>query len=161
MSDLKFAHQRHAFTHEGRTVYEWDQSIDEVNVYITPPEGLPAKALSVEIKAGSISVGIKGNPPFLAQELTMPVIADDCLWTMEDGELHLTLTKQSKGTTWPAALLGHEQLDAAAAEGEKQTIMLQRFQQEHPGFDFSGAKFNGEAPDASTFMSGLDTNTSR
>jgi hypothetical protein len=33
--------------------------------------------------------------------------------------------------------------------------MLERFQAENPGFDFSDASFNGQTvPDASTFMGG-------
>ncbi|KAJ1433812.1 hypothetical protein B484DRAFT_394350 [Ochromonadaceae sp. CCMP2298] len=32
--------------------------------------------------------------------------------------------------------------------------MLERFQEEHPSFDFSGADFNGQVPDARDFMGG-------
>jgi hypothetical protein len=28
----------------------------------------------------------------------------------------------------------------------KKKMMLERFQEEHPGFDFSGADFNGNVP---------------
>lgn len=34
-------------------------------------------------------------------------------------------------------------------------MMLERFKEEHPGFDFSGADFNGQVPDARTFMGGM------
>ena len=37
-------------------------------------------------------------------------------------------------------------------------LMLERFQRENPGFDFSGAEFNGAAPDPSKFMGGLKNN---
>ena len=33
--------------------------------------------------------------------------------------------------------------------------MLERFQLENPGFDFSGAEFNGAAPDPSKFLGGV------
>jgi hypothetical protein len=33
--------------------------------------------------------------------------------------------------------------------------MLERFQEEHPGFDFSDAEFNGQVPEARTFMGGV------
>ena len=36
-------------------------------------------------------------------------------------------------------------------------LMLERFQAEHPGFDFSNAEFNGAAPDPRTFMGGMKT----
>jgi len=34
-------------------------------------------------------------------------------------------------------------------------MMLERFAEEHPGFDFSGAEFSGSAPDARAFMGGV------
>jgi hypothetical protein len=33
-------------------------------------------------------------------------------------------------------------------------ILLERFQEENPGFDFSGAEVNGTVPDPRTFMGG-------
>lgn len=72
-----------------------------------------------------------------------------------DGELCLILQKASAGATWPAAFAGHEQLDDAAAEADKKAILLERFQAEHPGFDFRGAEVNGSVPDAASFMGGI------
>ena len=37
----------------------------------------------------------------------------------------------------------------------KKAMILERFQQENPGFDFSGADFNGQVPDPKTFMGGM------
>ena len=45
----------------GRLVYEWDQSLDEVNLYIDPPPGLSASQFDIEIKSDHLMVGIKGN----------------------------------------------------------------------------------------------------
>ena len=46
--------------------------------------------------------------------------------------------------------------DERENEEDKRRLMLERFQMENPGFDFSGASFNGQAaPDASTFMGGI------
>lgn len=36
--------------------------------------------------------------------------------------------------------------------------MLERFQEEHPGFDFSDADFNGKVPEAREFMGGIKYN---
>lgn len=33
--------------------------------------------------------------------------------------------------------------------------MLERFQEENPGFDFSNAEFNGMVPDPQKFMGGV------
>lgn len=40
-------------------------------------------------------------------------------------------------------------------ETTKQNMMLERFQEENPGFDFSNAAFSGAAPDPRTFMGGV------
>ena len=46
-------------------------------------------------------------------------------------------------------------MDPAAEEAEKARLMKERFAEEHPGLDFSGAEFNGAAPDPSKFMGGI------
>jgi hypothetical protein len=56
----------HKFEHEGRTVYEWSQSLDEVNVVLRPPPGVTAKVLAIAITPTHVTIGIKGNPPFLS-----------------------------------------------------------------------------------------------
>jgi hypothetical protein len=49
-------------TTTGQMIYEWEQSLDEVNIYIKPPPGITAAMLEIEIKATHVMVGIKGNP---------------------------------------------------------------------------------------------------
>lgn len=49
----------------GQKIYEWDQSLDEVNVYIDLPSGVKAKQLACDILPNHLRVGIKGNPPYL------------------------------------------------------------------------------------------------
>ena len=47
------------------------------------------------------------------------------------------------------------QMDPMQEEATKQQMMLERFQEENPGFDFSNAEFNGAAPNPRTFMGGI------
>ena len=68
----------------------------------------------------------------------------------------MTLTKSLPGDPWPCALRGHES-DPTTQQDEQRRLMLERFQTEHPGFDFSGAAFSGEAPNPRTFMGGMKT----
>lgn len=56
---------RQAFVHDGQTVYEWEQNLNDVLVYIRPPPGIKASMLACKIDSGHISLGIKGNPPFI------------------------------------------------------------------------------------------------
>ncbi|CAN0390603.1 unnamed protein product, partial [Ectocarpus sp. 13 AM-2016] len=49
----------------GRTVYEWEQSLEEVNLYIETPPGVKADRIECKITPRHICLGLKGNPPFI------------------------------------------------------------------------------------------------
>jgi hypothetical protein len=57
--------KRLAFKHDGRTIYEWEQGYEEVNVFIAPPPGVTAKLVDCKISVGHVRLGVKGNPPYL------------------------------------------------------------------------------------------------
>ena len=84
MGDQLAPTSRHAFTHEGRVVYEWDQTLEEVNVYVAVPPGVRADALDVAIKTSDVSIGIKGNP-VPAHALSFPVKTEESFWTLSSG----------------------------------------------------------------------------
>jgi hypothetical protein len=69
----------------------------------------------------------------------------------------LEVQKAQKGVRWGALFQGHEKLNPLEEEGLKKKLLLERFQEENPGFDFSGAEFNGQVPEARTFMGGPKT----
>lgn len=97
----------------------------------------------------------------LAQEpFHYTVDSSESTWTLEDGILHLSLTKGSKGQTWDCLLKGHTPNDPYTQSEVQKSLMLERFQAENPGFDFSGASFNGQVPDPKTFMNGMGYNNS-
>ena len=165
---------RQQFVHEGRLIYEWDQTIDEVNVYIQPPDFLLPKnkekvcaqlqpgqqmpVLEVNVTARQISVGIKGNPPFLKEELGGLAKASETLWSIVDDELQICIQKVHKAETWECACKGHQSLDPLLKTEVQKNILLERFQEENPGFDFSSAEVNGMVPDPKEFMGGVKYN---
>ena len=57
--------QRRTFTYEGRDIYEWEQSMQEVLVYLTPPAAVTADMIDCKITVQRLVIGLKGNPPFL------------------------------------------------------------------------------------------------
>jgi len=150
----KIAPVRQKFQHQGRTIYEWDQTLDEINIYIKPPEGVTAKLINCVIESKHISIGIKGNPPYINDDLFSSVKHKESFWSIEDGELHIFLVKATLGETWPGVLAGAV-MDPFSQDQVKKNLMLERFQMENPGFDFSGAEFSGQAPDPKTFMGGI------
>jgi hypothetical protein len=54
---------------------------------LKPGEKLPE--LDIKFKPTHISVGIKGNPPFLDEDLGGKVKSSECYWMIEDDELHI------------------------------------------------------------------------
>ena len=56
---------RHSYVYNERTIYQWDQTLSEVNIYVDVPKGVRGKQLFVEIKQSHIKVGITPNPPYL------------------------------------------------------------------------------------------------
>ena len=54
-----------------------------------------------------LKVGIRGNPPFLDEDLGGIVEADESFWMLEDDELHIQLTKMKQGEMWTSACKGH------------------------------------------------------
>ncbi|CDJ38395.1 nuclear movement domain-containing protein, putative [Eimeria tenella] len=141
--------------HDGRLLYEWEQDLTDVHIYLKPPPKTEAKEISVRISPNKLAVGLIGKPPLFDEELSSTVETAASFWMMEDGELHIQLGKMRKGEVWKSALKGHATLNPLAAEEVQKKLMLERFGEEHPGFDFSGATFSGSAPDPRSFMGGI------
>lgn len=148
---------RMRFEYEGRTIYEWEQSLSEVNIFIPLPPGVTKKLLDIAIAPSHLKVGIKGQSLYLDEDTGGPVKPSESMWLISDGEININLQKMNKAQAWDCALQGRSgsALDAHTKEEVKKKLMLERFQEEHPGFDFSGAEFNGQVPDARDFMGGV------
>ena len=162
------------YTFEGRLIYEWEQSLEEVNIYIIPPPGVTSSQfvigivceiiivfhsyIVIDIGHHHLKVGLKSTTQaYIDEDTGGPVKPNESMWTLVDKELNINLQKMNKGEVWDCALQGQggQQLDVLAKEEAKKKILLERFQEEHPGFDFSGAEFNGAVPDARTFLGGV------
>ena len=59
---------------------------------------------------------------------------------------------------WSSALAGHGELNPFVQGEVQKSLMLERFGEENPGFDFSGADFSGSVPDPRNFMGGVKYN---
>lgn len=154
----KIDHKRRAFVYKGRKIYEWDQTLEEVNFYTTAPPGITAREIACKIQTAWLTLGAaSAQHPFIDEALFSRANVSESFWTLEDGVIHIMVTKAKPGEIWLAFLKNHA---PAAGGGEAQVLeqairkelMLERFQSENPGFDFSGATFNGAAPDPTTFL---------
>ena len=76
---------------------------------LQPGQVLPE--LYVNIERDRIEIGVKPNPPFMAEELTCPVVKSESLWMIEDDELVINLQKMRKAETWPSVCKRHGNID--------------------------------------------------
>lgn len=79
MSDRLAPSERHAHVHQGRTIYEWDQTLSELNLYVQLPTGVKAKQLYVDISSSHLRIGIKPNPPYLDVRALPTIISSSAL----------------------------------------------------------------------------------
>lgn len=130
----------------------------DVNVYIpNVPDGIQAKELDVVISSNRVSISRRGleenRAYYLNHELTRTVKSGECLWTFdsETREVHIQLAKSLEDEVWESVFIGHKS-QRQEEEQDRKKLMLERFQAENPGFDFSGAEFTGTIPDPKTFL---------
>ncbi|KAL7494626.1 hypothetical protein ACHAWT_003268 [Skeletonema menzelii] len=177
---------RYIFEFSGQKVYEWEQSLEEVTIYIDAPPNLPknnaAHYIDVNILPNRLQVGLKGFDRYFIDEKTFDKVkVKESSWYLDDGVITIVLAKCFRGQTWEGVLCGHhdaavqrdgktsdqsnsgsgvvnESIDPHTKQEMQRTMMLERFQEENPGFDFRYATFNGEVPDPRTFMGGVGYN---
>jgi SAM-dependent methyltransferase len=155
---------RLAYQYDGRIIYEWEQTLEEVLIFIKPPPGVKAAHMDISIAPKRLRIGLKGAPPFMDEDLGGVCVVSESIWTLEppkrglegkeSGELLITLTKAHRALTWESAFVGHGAMDTASKEAVQRAMLLERFGAENPGFDFSSAEINGNVPDPRVFMNG-------
>lgn len=80
------ANKRQAFYHNNNLVYEWDQTIDEVNIYIKPPKyvlkkyedevrknlkpGQKMPKLEIKIDSKHVKISITDQQPYINDDLS-------------------------------------------------------------------------------------------
>ena len=163
---------RWVFSYKGNKVYEWEQTLDDVSVYVRPPPHVTkGNQLKIQILPQHLRVGLTGNEEWFLNEPTFGTVdVDESTWVLEDDDdeqdckvLVIYLIKAHRGELWDKALRGNAQtaaavMDPMATEQDKKKLLLERFQEENPGFDFRGAEFNGSVPEAREFMGGIKYN---
>ena len=118
----------------------------------------------VSVQFGCKFVKLMAGDLFVEQHLENPIVIRESLWHFEDVPLssssrilRLFLTKSQPGVTWTRVFAEQSGcLDQIGEEEARKAILLERFSQENPDFDFSQARFEGTCvPDARSFMGGL------
>lgn len=162
---------RQPYYYKDQLVYEWEQTLEEVFVFIKAPECIQEKhkeevrknlkpgqampKLEIKFTTSHLAVGLKGFPAYIDEDLTKKIKASESFWHLDNDEITITLIKVIKAETWLSVFKNHEQLNMMQKEEMQKKMLLERFQEEHGGFDFSDAEINGNVPDPKTFMGGI------
>lgn len=104
--------------------YTWTQTLSEVSISVPLPADTKTKNLSVDIKNTSLKITLKSTPPIVLVDgpLHKRVIVDDSLWTIEDGELALTLQKDNKMEWWSCVIQGDAEIDTKKVQPENSKL---------------------------------------
>eukprot|EP00741_Cyanophora_paradoxa_P010736 tig00020538_g10378.t1 len=138
---------------------KWSQTRNEVHIMLPAPPGTRGKDVLVEFKPSSLKAGLKGQPLMIEGQLGGLTKPEDSIWTLEDvtqrpedgKEIRIVLQKGKEHDVWNFLVPAHG-LDPFKAEEMQKKMMLEKFQAESPGFDFSGAEFTGQVPSNPYFM---------
>jgi len=173
---------RYIFQYNNRKIYEWDQNLEEVNIYIDVPPHLQSPkrdTFQINIHPSRLQVGIQSHDRFFINEPTFDkVVTKESCWYLDETDMkqesecgalvplvqiHIVLMKAHRGQVWDAPLISANEggvgsssvVDPSTMEEIRRDMMLERFQEENPSFDFRNAKFNGEVPNPREFMGGV------
>ena len=115
------------YYYKNQLVYEWEQNLEEIIIYIKAPEcileknreiikknlkpGQKMPKLEIKITPNHLSVGLIDLPPYLSEDFTKTVKASESLWQLDDGEIVITLEKTIKADTWTSVFKGHQEIN--------------------------------------------------
>lgn len=100
----------------------WTQTLSELSVLVKLPPGTKAKMLDVDIRNGHLRVALKGQTPLIDDELHKRVIVDESLWTIDDGELSLSLQKENKVEWWKCVCKGDPEINTQKVQPENSKL---------------------------------------
>jgi hypothetical protein len=132
--------------------------LTEVNIYVKAPPGVKAAQIVCNISPRKLELGIRGSDRYFISEATYSLVdTSESSWYMDDDIINIVLIKAHRAETWESALKTvAARVDAFQKQDIQKSLLLERFQQENPGFDFRDAEFNGSVPDPRTFMGGVN-----
>ncbi len=76
----KIAVKRLLNTHNGKLIYEWEQTLVDLHVYIQPTPNVTAKMLHCKIGSTEMTLGLKDNLPFLSEKFDAYINSSESMW---------------------------------------------------------------------------------
>ena len=81
----KVAVKRIQYTYNGELIYEWEQTLEDLHIYIKTPSDTTAKAITCNIQPTSITIRLLKNKdtPFLHENFEMRINSAESMWYNE------------------------------------------------------------------------------
>lgn len=78
---------RYIFEFNGMKIYEWEQSLEDVTIYVnTPPGKTKASEFDIQIQVSKLRVGLKGHDRhFIDEETFDKVNTSESSWYLDEG----------------------------------------------------------------------------
>jgi len=105
--------------------YTWTQTLSEVNISTTLPNGTRARDLSVTITKSTLKIALKKSLPtyICNSKLTKPINVDETLWTIEDSNtLVITLQKINTMEWWDSVCQDDDKIDIKKIQPENSSL---------------------------------------
>ena len=106
--------------------YTWDQTLEDVTIYLQVEKGVAGKMVRCEIKKKHLIVGIKGKDPIIDGDLSEPVIPSESLWNIQDSkegrEIQVNLVKEKGMHWWKNVIDGDEEIDTTKIQPENSRL---------------------------------------
>lgn len=103
--------------------YVWTQQLADLVVNIPLPPHTKSKMLDIEFTNRTLRVSIKGQAsPLVQGEFHKRIIVDDSFWTLEDGDVVLTLQKENKMEWWKCVLVGDPEINTQKVQPENSKL---------------------------------------
>jgi hypothetical protein len=101
----------------------WTQTLQEVHLIVTLPEGTKSKMLEVVLKKKNFKVKVKGSDKSIVEgEFYKQIKMDDSFWTIEDGNCAIYLQKENAMEWWKSILVGEEEINTQKVQPENSKL---------------------------------------
>lgn len=102
--------------------FSWIQTLADVSISVPVPRGTRGKQVDVKIARKSLEVGLKGQEPILKGSLTETVKEENCIWSMDDASIEISLQKTNTMHWWKAVLEGEPEINVQKVQPENSKL---------------------------------------
>jgi len=102
-------------------IYQWTQTLSEIEVDIFIPEGTPKSALGVDIQINKLKIVVNGHV-LINDQFNHPIKQKESIWTIDRKSISLTIIKKNQMEWWSKLLSSEPEIDTQKIVPENSKI---------------------------------------